>query len=152
MSEAIRAELRDTGVDISVVMPVVVNTELGSGLPETRGFKAVEPEDVANEIVEALQTNRFEVFVPRSIGALFRVQALVPRRAMEAVARYLKGDQVLANPDHAARAAYEARMARTIEVAERPSEDELVAEAVAEAVADVSPEAPELSQAEKETV
>ena len=67
LSEAIRAELRETNVDISVVMPVVVNTELGSGLPTTRGFKAVEPEDVANAIVEALQTGRYEVFVPKTI-------------------------------------------------------------------------------------
>lgn len=114
LSEAIKAELRDTGVDISVVMPVVVNTELGSGLATTRGFKTVEPEDVANAIVEALQTGRFEVFIPKSINGMVRLNALMPRRAMEAVGRLLKGDQVLAHPDHAARAAYEARMVETI--------------------------------------
>ena len=32
LSEAVRAELRDTGVEVSVVMPAVVDTELGSGL------------------------------------------------------------------------------------------------------------------------
>jgi NADP-dependent 3-hydroxy acid dehydrogenase YdfG len=114
LTEAIRAEIRDTDIWTSVVMPIVVHTELGSGLPETRGFKAVEPEDVAAEIVEALQTGRFEVFVPRSVGRLFRAQALIPRRAMEAMARVLKGDQVLMQPDHGARAAYEARMAATV--------------------------------------
>ncbi len=121
LSEAIQAEVRDTAIEVSVVMPVVVNTELGSGLPETRGFKPVEPEDVANSIVEALQTGRFDVFVPKSIGVLFRVQALTPRRAKEWLARTLKGDQVLAHPDHAARAAYEERMAKTIAVAEEPA-------------------------------
>ena len=65
LSESLRRELRGTNIDVSVVMPVVVNTELGSGLPETRGFKAVEPEDVANAIVEALQTGRFDVYVPK---------------------------------------------------------------------------------------
>ena len=55
-------------MDVSVVMPVVVNTELGSGLPETRAFKAVQPEDVASAIVEALQTGRFEVYVPKSMA------------------------------------------------------------------------------------
>jgi NADP-dependent 3-hydroxy acid dehydrogenase YdfG len=114
LSEAIRAEVRDTQIEVSVVMPVVVHTELGSGLPETRGFKAVEPEDVAAEIVLALQMARFDVFVPRKIGRLFRAQALVPRRVMESIARVLKGDQVLTNPDHAARAAYEARMMETV--------------------------------------
>ena len=32
-------------------MPAVVNTELGSGLPETRAIKVLEPEDVAEAIV-----------------------------------------------------------------------------------------------------
>jgi NADP-dependent 3-hydroxy acid dehydrogenase YdfG len=120
LSEAIRAEVRDSTIDVSVVMPIVVNTELGSGLPETRGFKPVEPEDVAAAIVEALQTGRYEVFVPRSVGRLFRVQALMPRRAIEAMGRALKGDQVLMAPDHAARAAYEARMESTVALAKSP--------------------------------
>jgi NAD(P)-dependent dehydrogenase (short-subunit alcohol dehydrogenase family) len=118
LCEAIRAELRGTGVEISVVMPVVVNTELGSGLPQTRGFKAVEPEDVANAIVDALQYGRYEVFVPKSMRGMVRVNALMPRAITEAVGRALKGDQVLSNPDHSARAAYEARMVETISTAE----------------------------------
>jgi NAD(P)-dependent dehydrogenase (short-subunit alcohol dehydrogenase family) len=118
LCEAVKAELRDTGVDISVVMPVVVNTELGSGLATTRGFKPQEPSDVADAIVEALQTGRFEVFVPKSMSGMVRLNALMPRRAMEALGRALKGDQVLAHPDHSARAAYEARMVETISHAE----------------------------------
>jgi short-subunit dehydrogenase len=114
LSEALRAELRDTGVDVSVVMPVVVHTELGSGLPETRGFKAVDPEDVAAAIVEALQTGRFEVYVPKSMNGMVRFSALLPRSVIDALGRVLKGDQVLAQPDHGARAAYETRMAETV--------------------------------------
>jgi NAD(P)-dependent dehydrogenase (short-subunit alcohol dehydrogenase family) len=123
LSEAIRAEVYDTPIDVTVVMPVVVNTELGSGLPETRGVKKVEPEDVANAIVEALQTGRYEVFVPKSVSWLFRLKALVPARLLELVARALKSDQVLANPDHSARAAYEARMVETIAAAEQPEQE-----------------------------
>jgi NADP-dependent 3-hydroxy acid dehydrogenase YdfG len=115
LSESIRAEVHGTDIGVSVVMPVVVHTELGSGLPETRGFKAVEPEDVANAIVDALQRDRYEVYVPKSVGALMRAKAMTPARMMEAIGRLLKGDEVLANPDHAERAAYEARMAATIE-------------------------------------
>ena len=128
LSEAIRAEVHGTEIEVSVVMPVVVRTELGSGLPETRSFKPVEPEDVAAEIVEALQLRRFDVFVPKSVGRLFRAQALFPRRANEAIARFLKGDQVLANPDHSARAAYEARMVETIAAAEPAAGEERVEE------------------------
>jgi NADP-dependent 3-hydroxy acid dehydrogenase YdfG len=114
LSEAIRAEVRDTDIRVSVVMPVVVRTELGSGLPEARGFKPVEPDDVANAIIEALQTDRFEVFVPRSFAALMRLKGLIPRTASDAITRLLKGDQVLAHPDPAARAAYEARITEAI--------------------------------------
>jgi NAD(P)-dependent dehydrogenase (short-subunit alcohol dehydrogenase family) len=114
LSEALRAEYRDAGIDVSVVMPVVVHTELGSGLPETRAFKAVEPEDVANAIVEALQTGRFEVYVPKSMAGMVRFGTLMPRRLMEWLGRTLKGDQVLMQPDHAERAAYERRMEKTV--------------------------------------
>ena len=151
MSEAIRAELRDTNIDISLVMPVVVNTELGSGLPQTRGFKAVEPTDVADAIVEALQTGRFEVFVPKAMSSMMRFQALMPRRATEAVARLLKGDQVLTRPDHHARAAYEARMMETIAYAEEPSTPEVEPAPPAEpaAVTQVAP-APEAAATPEE--
>jgi NADP-dependent 3-hydroxy acid dehydrogenase YdfG len=118
LSEAIRAELRGSGIDISVVMPVVVKTELGSGLPETRAFKAVSAEQVAAAIVQALQFPRFDVFVPRSVGLMFWAMALLPRGARDAIGRALKADRVLMSPDHLARAAYEARMARTIAAAE----------------------------------
>jgi NADP-dependent 3-hydroxy acid dehydrogenase YdfG len=129
LSEAMHAELIDTGVDVSVVMPVVVNTELGSGLPTTKGFKAQEPEDVANAIVEALQTGRFEVYVPKTMGAMTRISAVVPRRAMEAFARAIGGDKVLWNPDHQARAAYEARMEQSVAAGSRPEASESVAAA-----------------------
>jgi NAD(P)-dependent dehydrogenase (short-subunit alcohol dehydrogenase family) len=129
LSEAIRAETRGTEIEVSCVMPVVVKTELGSGLPETRSFKSVEPEDVANEIVEALQLNRFDVFVPKSVGRIFKAQGLFPRRVNEAIVRFLKADQVLASPDHVGRAAYEARMAQTVAEAQAPAEAQTPVEA-----------------------
>jgi hypothetical protein len=144
LSEGLRAELKDTGVDISVVMPVVVNTELGSGLPETRGFKAVQPEDVASGIVDALQTGRFEVYVPKSLVGVVRFGALMPRKAIDAIGRVLKGDQVLAHPDHAARAAYEARMDETVRAAKTAAEQ---AKAAAEDVKSAAAEAREAAQA-----
>jgi NADP-dependent 3-hydroxy acid dehydrogenase YdfG len=109
LSEAVRAELRGTGVDVSCVMPVVVNTELASGLQETRGVKHVQPEDVAGEIVSALQDNRFDVFVPRSVAQITRVMSVLPRGGREAVSRAMKADQVLAQVDAGKRAAYELR-------------------------------------------
>jgi NAD(P)-dependent dehydrogenase (short-subunit alcohol dehydrogenase family) len=114
LSEALRQELHGSGVEVSVVMPIGVNTELYSGLPQPRGFKTPEPEDVAEAIVQAVQRGRFEVYVPKSIGAVIRSQALVPRRAAEAVARMLGSHEALTQPDSAARAAYDARLTQTI--------------------------------------
>jgi NADP-dependent 3-hydroxy acid dehydrogenase YdfG len=115
LSEAIRAEVRDRGIGVSVVMPVVVHTELGSGLPETRGLKAVEPEDVAQAIVEALQMGRYEVFVPRSLATILRPKGILPTRVTDMIGRIMKSDQVLAQPNRARRAAYEARVAADVQ-------------------------------------
>jgi NAD(P)-dependent dehydrogenase (short-subunit alcohol dehydrogenase family) len=119
LSEAIRAEVRGTNIDVSVVMPVVVNTELGSGLPRTRGVKPVQPEDVADAIIEALRTGRFDVYVPKSMMGMARFTAMLPRRASERISHTLHSDRVLTQPDHVARAAYEARMVETVARAER---------------------------------
>jgi NADP-dependent 3-hydroxy acid dehydrogenase YdfG len=109
LSEALRAELRDTGIEVSCVMPVVVNTELASGLTETRGVKTVQPSDVAGEIVSALQEARFDVFVPRSVAGITKVMNLLPRGGREGLSRALKADQVLMQIDEGKRAAYELR-------------------------------------------
>ncbi|HEU4976333.1 MAG TPA: SDR family oxidoreductase [Baekduia sp.] len=113
LSEALRAELRGTGVEVSCVMPVVVNTELASGLQETRGVKHVQPQDVAGEIVSALQELRFDVFVPRSVGTISKVMTLLPRGGREALTRAMKADQVLAQVDSGQRAAYELRASKS---------------------------------------
>jgi NADP-dependent 3-hydroxy acid dehydrogenase YdfG len=140
LSEAIRAEVRDSGVSVTIVMPTVVHTELGSGLAETRTFKAVEPEDVAAAIVDALQRDRFEVFVPRSMGAILRPKGMLPIRAVEAIGRLFKSDQVLTHPDRERRAAYEARVAADVrrvpstpteETPQSPTGDEVTREAIA---------------------
>jgi NAD(P)-dependent dehydrogenase (short-subunit alcohol dehydrogenase family) len=109
ISESLRSELREDGIDVSVVMPAAVNTDLALGLADMRGGFEVEPEEVADEIVEALRLNRFDVPVPRKAGRIMRVMAMLPRPAAEAIGRFLKGDRVLADADMSARKAYEER-------------------------------------------
>jgi NAD(P)-dependent dehydrogenase (short-subunit alcohol dehydrogenase family) len=118
LSEAVRMELRGTGVEVSVVMPGIVRTELTTGLADARGVKTVGPEDVAGAIVAALKNPRFDVFVPRSAGPLVALGAAIPRRAREAIARALKADQALLKTDRSARRAYEARAAASAPAAE----------------------------------
>jgi NADP-dependent 3-hydroxy acid dehydrogenase YdfG len=113
VSEAVRAELEETDIEISVVMPAVVNTELGSGLTETRAIKVLEPEDVAEAIVGALERPKFDVWVPRETVAIYKVMQVLPRGGREAIARALKADKVLAETDASVRAAYEDRAAHS---------------------------------------
>jgi len=127
MSEAVRAELRGTGVEISVVMPNIVKTELSAGLVETPAFKSSTVEDVADAIVDALKFPHFDVFVPKSIGPTWALMNLVPRRARDAIGRALKIDRALLERDRGARAAYEERAA-----ASAPATEAVIADAAAE--------------------
>jgi NAD(P)-dependent dehydrogenase (short-subunit alcohol dehydrogenase family) len=119
LSEAVAMELRDTGVEVSVVMPGIVRTELTTGLSDARGVKTLMPEDVAAEILSALHNPRFDVFVPRSSGPLVQLGAALPRRLRLAIARALKADQTTAHIDARERAAYEARAAASAPAAEQ---------------------------------
>jgi NADP-dependent 3-hydroxy acid dehydrogenase YdfG len=125
VSDAVRGELRGTGVEISVVMPVVVDTELASGVGTPRGVPKIKPDDVAAAIVEVLGRPRFDVYVPRSIGPLTALSALVPRRVREAALRVIGADRVRWRVDDAARRDYEVRAARSepaLESAGQPPE------------------------------
>ncbi|HEY5943697.1 MAG TPA: SDR family oxidoreductase [Solirubrobacterales bacterium] len=118
ISEAVRAELRDSGVEVLCVMPTVVNTELTSGVGQ-KWVKPVEAVDVANEIVEAMEVPRFDVFVPRANGVLYKILAPLPRSWREALGRAMKVDKLMTEVDHGARQAYEDRAA-----ASEPGQDE----------------------------
>ncbi len=92
---AMRGELKDTPVDVSVVMPVIVRTELTDGVPDTRGVKALQPEDVADAIVEAIETRRYEVWCPKSTQAIYKTTAIMPMRLNDALAKVTKGDRLM---------------------------------------------------------
>jgi NAD(P)-dependent dehydrogenase (short-subunit alcohol dehydrogenase family) len=112
LSEAVRQELRGTNVEISCVMPTVVNTELTAGVGQ-KWVKPVEATDVAEAIAAALEVPKFDVYVPKANGALLRAGALMPRAAAEAVSRAMGTDKLMTEVDHTARAAYEDRAAHS---------------------------------------
>jgi NAD(P)-dependent dehydrogenase (short-subunit alcohol dehydrogenase family) len=112
-TEAVRAELRDSGIDFSYVMPVTVNTALTEGVSDTRGVKKVEPEEVAEAIVEALETGRVDVYIPRSLKYTVAISGILPRRWREAVASFMGVDKIIAEVPESARRAYEERAAKS---------------------------------------
>jgi NADP-dependent 3-hydroxy acid dehydrogenase YdfG len=126
LTEAVRGELHVDGsaVELSYVMPFVVNTELGAGTGEAFGLKHLQPEQVADAIVHALKYRVVDVWVPRSSHRTQRLNQLLPRRLSERIARAMKADRVLMGADRQARAAYELRAAHSepgLEPADEPS-------------------------------
>jgi NAD(P)-dependent dehydrogenase (short-subunit alcohol dehydrogenase family) len=119
LSEAVRLELRGSGVEVSVVMPYFARTELAAGMADARGLKFVTAEEVAAEVSSALRHPRFEVFVPRSTGVLVGIGSALPRRAREVFRRALKADEVALNANRDARSAYEARAAASAPAADQ---------------------------------
>ncbi|MGZ4169287.1 MAG: SDR family oxidoreductase [Solirubrobacteraceae bacterium] len=142
LSEAIRAEYRDSNIDVSIIMPVGVNTDLYSGVPPARGVKLAEPEDVAGAIVEALQTGRVNVYIPKRLDVLIRVKNVAPTSVGDFVTKIMKGDQVLLHADQARRAAYLRRTGDTSALTEAPPAVPVAAEVTT----------PDAAEAEKETV
>lgn len=115
LSRAVRKELRGQGIDISVISPVAVNTELGLGLaePRQRRFRKIEPHEVAEAIMQTLREPTFDVHVPRDLKISERLNALLPIGAQDSVSRVLKADAVLSQIDAGARVNYELRAARS---------------------------------------
>lgn len=115
LSRAVRKEIRGYGVDITVISPVAVNTELGLGLAEPRQkrLRKIEPHQVAEAIVQALREPTFDVHVPRDLKVSERLNALLPIDAQDGVSRLLKADAVLSQIDAGARVDYELRAAHS---------------------------------------
>jgi NADP-dependent 3-hydroxy acid dehydrogenase YdfG len=115
LTEAVRGEVRLMGahVRLSYVMPYIVNTELGSGLGQARTLHNLEPSEVADAIVEALQLGTVEVWVPKSARRTSVLTAILPRRLSEGMARAMKADRVLVDTDPATRQRYELRASRS---------------------------------------
>lgn len=109
ISQSVRLELRGSGVDLSVVMPGLVRTELASGT--LKGGLILKPEDVAQAVVATIERPRFDVYVPRAYGLIAGVGQILPRRAREAVLRLAGAERATAGTTAAEREAYESRYA-----------------------------------------
>ena len=92
-TESLREELRGSGIGVSLVTPVAVETEFFShrGVPYGRRRpKAVRPELIAEAIVGAIREDRAEVVVPRWAGLAVRVHGAAPG-LFRALARVFDG-------------------------------------------------------------
>lgn len=111
LSQALAWELHGSGIEVSVVAPAVIRTDLGVGLADVRGLRKVDPDDVAAAIIAALRRPRFAIWVPPEMGVLALTMSALPYRTRSWLARLTKTDRLLLQADTGARAAYEERIA-----------------------------------------
>jgi short-subunit dehydrogenase len=108
-SEAMQSELAPSGVDVSCILPTVVDTELAAGVSATKGMRAVSPDEVAAAIVKVAQRPRFETWVPAWSKGLFYSMNVLPRRVRNGAGHAIGANEALSGADLEARAEYERR-------------------------------------------
>ena len=109
LTESLRHEYRGSGIHFSTVQPMLVSTELTSGIAAPRWPKPVSAQDVADAVADTLRRPRRLVYVP-SVGRLFAVLPWVlPDRVGVRLAKLLGGWDVFSNIDPEHRAEYRSR-------------------------------------------
>src|SRR3954454_20192101 len=106
--EALRVELRDTGVEVSTIMPSLAATELAAGMQPPRFVPMVKPEQVAKAIARVLEHPKLEVYVPAWTTPLIRMTLALPPDMRDKIRHFFRIEEVGAEIDNSARAAYEA--------------------------------------------
>ena len=91
----VREELRGSGVTLSVVLPTVVDTELAAGTA-TGSVGMLQPGDVADAVVSAMQNRTFQVWVPKRVGPLVGLTGVLPQWLRDRVMRLAVPNQVVA--------------------------------------------------------
>ncbi|MFZ5755294.1 MAG: SDR family oxidoreductase [Pseudomonadota bacterium] len=111
LTEALREEHRDTGVEFSAVLPSKVTTELSSGTDFAQGvIPTVSPEDVADAVLLALDKQLPEIAVPRYCTTVTNLQGVLPHQLLRGLRRMANDHRILESTDNTARAGYERRL------------------------------------------
>src|SRR3954447_21064372 len=123
-TEALRVELRGTGVEVSTILPSLAATELASGMRPPRFVPMVKPEQVAKAIAKTLERPKLEIIVPAWTTPLIRMTLALPPNARDRVRDFFRIGEVGSEIDASARASYEERYKRPVaadehELAER---------------------------------
>ncbi len=111
LTESVREEIAGSGVEVTAVLPAIIDTEMAGGIAKARGVRAVPPETVGRAIARAIIRGRPIVYVPAYTGAINALLTALPRRPRTALRRLMRIDEILTQADPFARAAYEARAA-----------------------------------------
>jgi NAD(P)-dependent dehydrogenase (short-subunit alcohol dehydrogenase family) len=113
--QAAAIELHGTGIDISVLQPSLVKTELVQGIAVGKGAPACGPEDVARRVVSVLRRPQFQAFVPRAVAPLAYLNQAVPAPVRQWFARVSGSDKLIEEMDLGARVGYDERLRRIVD-------------------------------------
>jgi len=113
LTESVRAEMADTGIGFSYVLPAFVDTELTTGTGRLPFPPVTSPAEVAAAVVGAVQTGRVDVYVPRVTRLAVTIPALLPRMVHEPLARLFRLHRIFRDVDEGARASYRERILAT---------------------------------------
>lgn len=112
-SLAARREYAGTGVSVSAVLPSAVRTELTSGVQLGNGLPTVDPDDVAQAILNTVRTRAARTSVPGWVASGWAlVDALVPEAIQRAVRDRIDDRRALTALDAQGRAVYLQRIDR----------------------------------------
>ncbi len=85
LTEAVRAELHDSRVRVTAVLPTFVRTQMTEGLPLDH-IPTATPEEVARAILRVVRRGGpATVIVPRWLGGLPRLAAFTPQAIQDAI-------------------------------------------------------------------
>ncbi len=99
LTEGLYAELLDTNVGVTCVLPGGVRTDItensgvevpGAAADAEQRFPVTEPEDAARQIVDGIEHDRFAVLVGKDAKAMHVASRLSTRRATELITRQMK--------------------------------------------------------------
>lgn len=99
MSEGLYAELLDTNVGVSVVMPGAVATEItsnsgvevpGAATADTSQIKTTSPEDAAAIIIDGIEADDLYIYVGRDSKMMGLFTRVAPKRATHMIQKRMK--------------------------------------------------------------
>lgn len=100
MTEGLYAELRDTDVGVSLVLPGAVKTQItaNSGVASPGGdaaeqesrFPTTDPADAARMIVDGIESDAFHIYVGRDSRLMNVLNRIAPKRSTHLIQRQMK--------------------------------------------------------------
>lgn len=106
-TESVRAEYRDAGIQLTLVLPGPAATRMMDGTRRSPAVKLTPAATVAARIADAVGTRRDRLTHPRFDGLFSRLAGALPPAAGRRLSRLVGADRIYTEVDPAARSGYE---------------------------------------------